>query len=82
MAKDHITVSRFAYLLRAIDGKTSSTKERISDMSVAAVQALRREYGREVKLLDFMEGVNKILPAGKRSDYAKTAALYMQVLKQ
>lgn len=77
-----ITVTRFAYLLRTIEPKTSNTTQQIADMSVSAVQYLREKYGRDVKLLDFMEGMNRVLPSGERSDYARATALYMQVLKK
>ncbi|MGB2937177.1 MAG: hypothetical protein WBD05_03125 [Phycisphaerae bacterium] len=80
--EDHITVTRFAYLLRTIEPKTNNTAQQIADMSVAAVQALREKYGRDVKLLDFMEGMNRVLPTGKRLDYGPAAALYMQALKE
>ena len=76
-----ITVTRFAYLLRTIVPKTSNTTQQIADMSVSAVRALKEKYGRDVKLLDFMEGMNSLLPTGERSDYARATALYMQVLK-
>ncbi|HUT60277.1 MAG TPA: hypothetical protein VNA25_20725 [Phycisphaerae bacterium] len=77
-----ITVTRFAYLLCTIEAKTSNTTQQIADMSVGAVQNLRENYGRDVKLLDFMEGMNRVLPGGERSDYALATALYMQVLKK
>jgi len=80
--EDHITVTRFAYLLRTIEPKTNNTTQQIADMSVSATQALREKYGRDVKLLDFMEGMNRILPAGKRTDYAVATAFYMQELKE
>ncbi len=79
--EDDITVTRFRYLLQALENKSLNTKQQIADMSVSAVTALKDKYGKDVKLLDFMEGMNTWLPAGERADYAVSTALYMQVLK-
>jgi hypothetical protein len=82
VAKEDITVTRFAYLLRTVESKTNNTTQQIAEMSDAAVRALREEYGRDVGLLDFMEGMNRALPSGKKSDYGPAVDLYMQELKK
>lgn len=79
--EDDITVVRFRYLLEVLERKTTSSKEQISDMTCAAVQRLRNVYGVEVKLLDYMEGVNASIPEGTKADYAAVSTIYMQFLK-
>lgn len=79
--ENHITVTRFRYILDILEQKTTNSKQEIADMSVAAIQRLRDEYGVEMKLMDFMEAMNKALPAGSQVNYAEASALYMQTLK-
>ena len=80
--EDDITVTRFSYLLDTLGRKTVQTEKQIADMSVAAVKALREKYGKNVKLLSFMEAMNNKLAEGDAANYAIQSALYMQVLKR
>lgn len=82
--KDDITVTRFRYLLENLERKTKNNQEEIGDMSVTGVNLLRDKYGKEVKLLDFMEGTNQIIPEDEniQMDYAEIAALYLTRLKE
>ena len=46
-------------------------------MSVWAIKQLKERYGKEVKLLDFMEEMNDTIPDGLEMDYAEVLALYL-----
>jgi hypothetical protein len=50
-----ITVTRFRYLLSDLQKRSGYTQQQIADMNTFAVNTLRDKYGRNVKLLDFME---------------------------
>jgi len=76
-----ITITRFRYLLEILERKTINSKQEIADMSVAGITGLRERYGRDVSLLQFMEGVNSSIPAGTKVNYAIASAAYMQLLK-
>ena len=71
--EDHVTVARFRYLLQVMEGKTTNSKQQISDMSVACVEMLKNQYGVKVKLLDLMESVNKAIPSDVKMDYAEVS---------
>ncbi len=76
-----ITVIRFRYLLEILEDKTTNSKQEIADMSVAGITLLRERYGREISLLQFMEGVNLSIPDGEKMNYAIAATAYLQLLK-
>jgi len=64
-------------LIGVLEGKTIQSRQKIGDMSVHAVNRLREQYGINVGLLDFMEGMNRILPDYEKTDYAAAATVYM-----
>lgn len=79
--QNDITVTRFRYLLETLERKTINSRQEIADMSVAGITRLRERYGRDVSLLQFMEGVNSSIPAGAKVNYAIASTAYMQLLK-
>ena len=60
--KDDGAVYRFKYLLDSLEEKTTNSREEIVAMSIKGVELTKEQYGREIKLLDLMEGVNKSIP--------------------
>ena len=76
-----ITVTRFRYLLETLELKTINSRQEIADMSVAGIKRLRERYGRDVSLLQFMEGVNSSIPEGANVNYSIASTAYMQLLK-
>jgi len=81
VVQSDITVTRFRYLLETLERKTINSRQEIADMSVAAITGLRERYGRDVSLLQFMEGLDSSISAGAKVDYAIASAAYMQLLK-
>jgi len=75
--EDDVTVYRFKYLLDSLEKKTKNSKQEIGDMSVAVVTQLKEKYGKEKKLLDFMEEMNDTIPDGLEMEYAEVLALYL-----
>ncbi|QYY34994.1 hypothetical protein [Ruficoccus sp. ZRK36] len=64
VSKDDATVRRFAYLLDEIAEKTGYDKQRIADVTYGGVEMLKKKYGIEVGLLNFMEEANTALGEG------------------
>jgi len=79
--KNDITVIRFKYLVNNIYNKVFESKKQIGDMTVKTQQILREKYGKEIKLLDLMEDLNKCIPDGTKVKYAEIAVAYMQLIK-
>ena len=61
VSADDITVKRFRFLLTDLQKRTGYTQQQIADLNTYAVDTLRDRYGRNVKLLDFMEQSSKQL---------------------
>ena len=78
--EDDVTVYRFRYLLNSLEKKTKNSKQEIGDMSVAVVTKLKEKYGKEKKLLDFMEEMNDTIPDGLEMEYAEVLALYLTMV--
>ncbi|GBE16324.1 hypothetical protein BMS3Abin15_00138 [bacterium BMS3Abin15] len=73
-------VARYRYLLNSLEKKTDEPKERIGDMTVKSQEILRKEYGREISLLDLLEGVNKSIPLRSKLPYANVIAAYIMII--
>ena len=77
--KDHITVARFRSLLRQLTSKFNEDREQIADMSVKAQQLLRDE-GIDQKMLEMMEGINRLFPQRfPNQRYGEYAAAYVSI---
>lgn len=73
-------VARYTYLLKTLEKKTGDSKARIADMTVKSQEILRKEYGRDLTLLDLLEGVNNIIATGPKIPYANAIAAYITVI--
>ena len=73
-------VARYRYLLNTLEKKTGDSKERIGDMTVKSQEILKKEYGREVTLLDLLEGVNKSISSTSKVPYANVIAVYIMLI--
>jgi len=71
VAQDDITVTRFRFLLDSLERKTTNTKQQIADTTFNAQKLARDKYGKEVTLLELMEGANRAIPEGsnEKMDY-------------
>lgn len=76
------TVNRYRYLLDSLEKKTTNTRQQIADMTVTTQRSARNQFGKEVKLIDILEGSNKVIPAGRKMDYAEVSAMVMVTLAQ
>ena len=72
--QDDFSLVRFRNLLQSISRKTGYNQQKIANITVGVHKKLREEYGKEVALLDLMEGVSEVL---REQD---TAAKYEEVL--
>lgn len=66
-----ININRFRFLLKTIDSKTTETQQEIADQTVTGWNLMRKDFGKDVSLLEFMETANNSIPAnypGKYSD--------------
>ena len=84
LPEDDILVVRFRYLLQNLDVQTIQSKQEIVDITATAQQVLRNKYGREVRVLDLMERMNKMIsswPSDVAEDYAYLMGIYVQTLK-
>jgi hypothetical protein len=80
--EDDIVVNRYRYLLDSLEKKTTNTRQQIADMTVNVQQRAREHYGKELKLIDILEGSNKVIPDGRKMDYAEVSAMVMAMLAQ
>jgi len=80
--EDDIVVNRYRYLLDSLEKKTINTRQQIADMTVNVQQKAREHYGKEPKLIDILEASNKVIPAGRKMDYAEVSAMVMVMLAQ
>lgn len=62
VADDDITIARFRSLLNQLSETFSMRRQDIADKTVAIQQYLRKE-GVEEKMLNMMEGINRIFPS-------------------
>lgn len=75
--KDHITVARFRSLLTQLSNTFVENRQQIADMSVSA-QEILKEKGIKEKLLNIMEGMNKLFPKKiENQKYAEYSAAYL-----
>ena len=87
-----LIVSDFAYLLDSLEGKVqhhekwksrnADKREMIGDVSYSSVQALKREYGKNISLLEFMELMNKQILDNENAPYTVQATLLVMSLGQ
>ncbi len=77
VSKDHITVARFRSLLQQLTSKFIEDRAKIAGMTVKA-QKMLREKGVNQKMLDMMEGINKLFPRRfPNQQYAEYLAVYV-----
>jgi len=75
--KDDITVARFRSLLKQLDDTFVEDKQQIADMAVKARKLLKDE-GIDEKLLNIMEGMNKLFSKPiENQKYAEYSAAYV-----
>ena len=80
--EDSVKVRRYNYLLESLAQRCSCEEINIADMSVAAQNILREEYGKEVKNITLLEAANEDLAYGcSKDDFAKYMMLVIQFLK-
>ncbi len=73
-----VKIARYQYLLTSLEKKTGDSKERIGDMTFKAQDILKKQYGKEITLLDLLEGVNKSIPHSKNKvPFANVIAAYI-----
>lgn len=83
VSEDHETVEEFAELLTNLEEGTTSSKERIKDLSIESVTELEENYEIEVKLLEFMERANEMVEeADQTLSYAEISAKVKVILSQ
>jgi hypothetical protein len=75
-------VNRYRYLLDSLEQKTTNTRGQIADMTVNVQRKAREHYGKELKLIDILEASNKVIPPGRKMNYAEVSALVMVTLAQ
>lgn len=80
--EDDIVINRYRYLLDSLEKKTTNTRQQIADMTVHVQQRASEHYGKELKLIDILEGSNKAIPEGRKMDYAEVSAMVMAMLAQ
>ncbi|MES9873147.1 MAG: hypothetical protein ABW146_08550 [Candidatus Sedimenticola sp. 6PFRAG7] len=81
--ENDVTVNRFRYLLKSISERTGDTPERIADLTVFTQNKLRDEFGKEIGLLELMEGGNKALSGNNVSvTYKEIMAMMIVMLSQ
>lgn len=74
-------ISRYDNLLRTLERKTTSSQQEIGDMTANAKMVYEKDFGRKIKLITIMEGVNDSIPSGsKKQDYAELAGIYITIL--
>lgn len=75
--RDHITVKRFRSLLKQLDATYVENRQQIGDMTVTA-QRLLREEGIDEKLLNIMEGLNRLFSKPlENQKYAEYSVMYI-----
>lgn len=65
---DDIALLRFRYLLKAISARSGYTQQQIADLSVYARDSIRKDYGRDVKVLQIMEEIKQQLDRRPKTD--------------
>ncbi len=77
ISKDHITIARFRSLLQQLTSKFIEDRTRIADMTVKAQQLLRKQ-GINEKMLDMVEGINRLVPRRfPNQQYGEYLAVYV-----
>ena len=82
LEENDTAVNRYRYLLDSLEKKTTNTRQQIADMTVTTQRSARNKLGKELKLIDILEGSNKVIPAGRKLDYAEVSAMVMVTLAQ
>ena len=81
VTRDDITVTRFRTLLDQLSSKYNETRQKISDVTVAAQNLLRDKYGIEESLLNIMEDMNQVVITKINPSYPLYATAYVQLRK-
>ncbi len=75
------TVARYERVLKSLERKTGNTQEEIADMTAKTKLIYKRDFAKDIKLIDIMEGVDKSIPAGSNAGgYAFFASLFITML--
>lgn len=83
VSADHETVKEFAELLTSLEEGTTSSKERIKNLSIESVTELEENYDVEVKLLEFMERANEMVNETDQTlSYAEISTKVKVILSQ
>ncbi len=83
VSEDHETVEEFAKLLTSLEEGTTSSKERIKNLSIESVTELEENYDVEVNLLEFMERANEMVNEAEQTlSYAEISAKVEVILSQ
>jgi hypothetical protein len=77
-----LKVARIRYLLSELERKTTNNRQEIADITVSTQQKGREYYGKDIKVIDIMEGANKAIPEGRKMDYGEVAAMVIVMLGQ
>lgn len=77
-----LKVARIRYLLTELERKTTNNRQQIADITVSTQQKGREYYGKDIKVIDIMEGANQAIPDGRKMDYGEVAAMVMVMLGQ
>ena len=56
---DDISVNRIGYLLGSLEASTDYPREKIAGQVATARDIIRKDYGKEVSILDILEAANK-----------------------
>ncbi|HEV7747267.1 MAG TPA: hypothetical protein VGO56_19885 [Pyrinomonadaceae bacterium] len=75
-------VARIRYLLSELERKTTNNRQQIAHITVSTQQKGREYYGKDIKVIDIMEGTNKAIPEGRKMDYGEVAAMVIVMLGQ
>ena len=77
-----IKLARYKYLIKTLMTKKGATRERVGDVTAAAMHVLREDYGKEVSLLELLEGVNQSISYNSKIEYSKAISLYVVIIGQ
>lgn len=59
VSADDLSVNRIRYLLGSLEASTGYPRDKIADQVAAARDIIRKNYGKEVSILELLEAANK-----------------------
>jgi hypothetical protein len=75
-------ITRYQYLLTILEKKTGDSRESIGNMTGKAQEILKKQYGKEITMLDLLEEVNKSIPSRSKVPFSHVIAAYVMFLGQ